>query len=60
MIQRFSFYLTIISLSLHFVFISIPNALAENEILAKVGDVSLTQEKFSLMVQAMPPQYQAW
>lgn len=59
MIQRFSFYLTIISLSFHFVFISIPNALAENEILAKVGDVSLTQEKFSLMVQAMPPQYQA-
>jgi peptidyl-prolyl cis-trans isomerase C len=31
----------------------------DHEVLARVGKDSLTMEKFSLMVQGMPPQYQA-
>jgi len=32
---------------------------SDHEILARVGNETLTMEKFSLMVQGMPPQYQA-
>ncbi|MBC8316587.1 MAG: peptidylprolyl isomerase [Desulfobulbaceae bacterium] len=38
---------------------SAAEALPENEILAKVGDKMLTLKTFTLMVEGMPPQYQA-
>lgn len=59
MFNRLIFFSTILSLFLCSGVSSAANVSSENEILAQVGDKILTREKFSLMVEAMPPQYQA-
>lgn len=57
--NRLIFLTTIVSFFFCSGFTYATDTSTDHEILARVGSETLTMEKFSLMVQSMPPQYQA-